>query len=104
MIKIGGIYRLFHSIKGWPVEDAHSLEDASQVILGSPYWEIPKDCYRVLDMNETYSLLAVSREGKVSPDKRYLAVNISLQECIRPVDKDCGQKDDDEENLEEELD
>jgi hypothetical protein len=95
MIEVGGIYKLLHSIKGWPVENAHSLEDAAQVILGSPYWEIPKDCYRVMDKNETYCLLAVSRSGKVSPNNRYLAVNISLGDYFRAAGEDCRLDDED---------
>jgi hypothetical protein len=95
MIEVGGFYKLLHSIKGWPVEDAGSLEEASRVILGSPYWDIPVDCYRVLDMNDTYSLIAVNRKGKVSRDKRYLAVNVTLIECIRPIDEDYPGDDED---------
>lgn len=100
-IEIGGIYKLVYSIKGWPVENAKTIADATDSILGSPYWDIPKDCYRVLDKNEIYSLLAVSRDGKVSPDKRYLAVNITLKENIRLADANCGQSTED--NFDEEL-
>ncbi len=85
MITTNHIYRLTRPIKGWPVEEADTLEEAAGMILGSPYWNIPEDIYKVLDKNDTYSLLAVSRDGRVSPDKRYLAVNVKLQELLVPT-------------------
>ncbi|HLP59710.1 MAG TPA: hypothetical protein VK186_12800 [Candidatus Deferrimicrobium sp.] len=80
MTEINGIYELRQPIKGWPVEGADSLNEASKMIFGSPYWEIPEDRYMVIDKNTTYSLLAVFSKGKASPKKRYLAVNMDFLE------------------------
>ncbi len=89
MIEINQIYKLVNPLKGWAVEDSRSLEEATEMILGSPYWDIPEDCYKVLDKNETYSLLAVYENGRISPEKRYLAVNIKLIELLTSADEHC---------------
>ncbi len=80
MTEINGIYELREPIKGWPVEGAESLGEASEMIFGSPYWEIPEDRYIVIDKNDTYSLVAVFTEGRASHKKRYLVVNIDFLE------------------------
>ncbi len=82
------IYNLGKSIIGWPVEDATSLQEASEMILGSPYWNIPEDSYIVLDQNETYSLLGVYFQGRVSTKKRYLAVNMDFLENSSKIEMD----------------
>lgn len=92
MIEKNKIYRLISHLKGWPVQEAENLEEASRMILGSPYWNIPQDVYKVIDKNETYSLLAVYRKGKTSFDKRYMAVNMKLIEKIQPVGEDELEK------------
>lgn len=79
------IHELRESVKGWPVEGASSLKQASEMILGSPYWNIPEDTYIRLDRNETYSLLAVYSRGRVSTSKRYMVVNIDFLENSRLV-------------------
>ena len=86
MIEIESIYKVVTPFKGWPVEEAHDLEEAAQMILGSPYWDIPQDIYKIVDQNETYCLLAVyDREtGRASRLKRYLAVHMHLLEVIEP--------------------
>ena len=78
MTEVNELYDLQEAIKGWPVNGAGSLEEASEMILGSPYWDIPGDRYIVIDKNEIYSLLAVFAKGKVSSKNRYLAVNMDL--------------------------
>jgi len=90
MIEKEKIYTLSQPIKGWPVEDADTLEEAVAVIFGSPYWDIPDDCYKVLDKNETYSLLAVYKDKRTSMDKRYLAVNAKLSDLLLESDKSCS--------------
>jgi len=85
MPEIDEIYELRESIKGWPVEDAGTLKQASEMILGSPYWNIPQDTYIRLDKNETYSLLAVYGKGRVSTSKRYMVVNIDFLENSRRI-------------------
>lgn len=85
MIEQSKIYKLLSQIKGWPVQEAADLEEATQMILGSPYWDIPVDVYRVLDKNETYCLLAVHKDGRISMNNRYLALNMNLQERIVPA-------------------
>jgi hypothetical protein len=85
MIEKNNIYNLVSSVKGWPVREVETLEEASQVILGSPYWQIPEDTYKIIDKNETYSLLAVYRDGRTSWNKRYLALNMKLVDNIKPV-------------------
>jgi hypothetical protein len=80
MTEVNEIYDLREAIKGWPVNKAGSLTEASKMILGSPYWDIPEDRYIVIDKNETYSLLAVFVNGKASSRNRYLAVNMDLME------------------------
>jgi hypothetical protein len=92
MIEKNKIYKLISPLKGWPVHEAEDLEEASRMILGSPYWDIPQDIYKVIDKNETYSLLAVYRKGKTSFDKRYLAVNVRLVEKIESVGEDEVEK------------
>ncbi len=92
MIEKNKIYKLISPLKGWAVHEADDLEEASRMILGSPYWDIPQDIYKVIDKNETYSLLAVYRKGKTSFDKRYLAVNIKLIKKIQPVSEDELEK------------
>jgi hypothetical protein len=77
-IELNHVYKLLNPVKGWPVKDAQTLAEATQVILGSPYWDIPEDCYKVLDKNDTYCLLAVYENGMISMDRRYLAVNSRL--------------------------
>ncbi|MCX6582236.1 MAG: hypothetical protein NT166_18855 [Candidatus Aminicenantes bacterium] len=84
MTEIDGIYELREPIKGWPVEGADSLGEASEMIFGSPYWEIPEDRYIVIDKNDTYGLVAVFNEGRASHKKRYLVVNMEfLENTIR---------------------
>lgn len=85
MTEIDDIFDLRESVKGWPVEEAKTLEQASKMILGSPYWKIPEDRYIVLDKNETYSLLAVYADGRISTKKRYMVVNIDFLENSRKV-------------------
>jgi hypothetical protein len=85
IIEKNKIYNLMAPLKGWPVKEAEDLQEAAQMILGSPYWDIPQDIYRVIDKNETYSLLAVYRNGRTSFDDRYLALNMKLSEMIKPV-------------------
>ena len=85
MIEINSIYKLSTSVKGWPVKEAETLEEAAGVILGSPYWDIPEDTYKVIDKNETYSLLAVYKEGRISTQNRYLVTNMKLTDNIEPV-------------------
>jgi hypothetical protein len=80
MTEVNEIYDLREAIKGWPVNEAGSLKEASEMILGSPFWDIPEDRYIVIDKNETYSLLAVFANGKVSSKNRYLAVNMDFME------------------------
>ncbi len=80
MTEINEMYEVRAPFKGWPVREAHSLKDASEMILGSPYWNIPDDRYVVLDKNDTYSLLAQVVDEKVSRQNRYLAVNMDLME------------------------
>lgn len=80
MTEINGIYELREPIKGWPVEGAESLGEATDMIFGSPYWEIPEDRYIVIDKNDTYSLVAVFFEGRASHKKRYLVVNMDFLE------------------------
>jgi len=92
MIEKNEIYKLISPLKGWPVHEAEDLEEASQMILGSPYWDIPQDIYKVIDKNETYSLLAVYKNGKTSFEKRYLAVNVRLVEKIEPAGEDEVEK------------
>lgn len=85
MIEKDKRYRLLSPIKGWPVQEASDLDEATQMILGSPYWDIPGDIYKVLDKNETYCLLAVYKDGRISMNDRYLALNMILQERIAPA-------------------
>lgn len=85
MIEIEKIYKLLTDLKGWPVHEAKNLNDASHMILGSPYWKIPKDIYQVIDKNDVYCLLAVYSNGNASHFNRYLAVNMSLNDRIEPV-------------------
>jgi hypothetical protein len=84
MIEKNNVYNLVSPVKGWPVREAETLEEASQVILGSPYWQIPEDTYKIIDKNETYSLLAVYKDGRISLNKRYLALNMKLVGHIEP--------------------
>jgi hypothetical protein len=42
MIEKNNIYKLTSPLKGWPVHEAEDLEEASRMILGSPYWDIPQ--------------------------------------------------------------
>jgi hypothetical protein len=88
MIEKNKIYRLISPLKGWPVQEADDLKEASRMILGSPYWNIPQDIYIVIDKNETYSLLAVYRKGKPSFEKRYMAVNMKLINKVQPISED----------------
>lgn len=85
MIEINKVYELRKSIKGWPVQGAGSLKEASEIIFGSPYWDIPEDRYIVIDKNDTYSLAAVFLEGRVSTKKRYLVVNMDFLENSEEV-------------------
>ncbi len=85
MPEIDETYELRESVKGWPVEEARTLKQASEMILGSPYWDTPEDTYIILDKNETYSLLAVYRGGRVSTSKRYMVVNIDFLENSRLI-------------------
>ena len=92
MIDKEKVYNLTSPLKGWPVQEAQDLEEASRLILGSPYWDIPQDVYKVIDKNETYSLLAVYKKGRASFEKRYLAVNVRLIEKIEPINEDELEK------------
>lgn len=85
-IEVNGIYRVVVSFKGWPVQEAQDLAEATGMILGSPYWHIPEDIYKIVDQNDVYSLLAVFNPGTGRPSlmKRYLAVNMHLLECSEP--------------------
>lgn len=84
MIEINNIYELREPIKGWAVEKADTLREATEMIFGSPNWEIPEDRYIIIDKNDTYSLLAVFNSGKPSYKKRYLVVNMDfLKNTIR---------------------
>ena len=76
--------------KGWPAEDSDRIEEATKLILGSPYWTLPEDCYKVLDSNETYTLLAVFGNGRISLDKRYLVVTANIEDSITLSNKDCA--------------
>jgi hypothetical protein len=78
MIEKDRIFHLTAPIKGWPVREAQSLAEATKMILGSPYWQIPRDTYKIIDNNETYSLVAVYKNGKISWSNRYLAINMKL--------------------------
>ncbi|MCP4157112.1 MAG: hypothetical protein GY757_55890 [bacterium] len=80
MTEINEIYTVERSLKCWPVKGAYTLEEASDMIFGSPYWELPQDRYKVIDKNETYILLAVYKENKASNINRYLVVNMDLLE------------------------
>lgn len=84
MTELNEIYELRGAVKGWPVEDAGSLDDASHMILGSPYWDVPEDRYVVIDKNDTYSLVAVvTPNGNISRAKRYMVVNMDFDENSR---------------------
>lgn len=85
MIEVNRIYKLLAHLKGWSVDDATNIAEASHLILGSPYWDIPKDMYRIIDKNDTYSLLAVYKDGRTISNNHYLAVNIHLEEKIQPI-------------------
>ena len=91
MIEKDNVYKLLATIKGWSVREAQTLEDASRMILGSPYWQIPEDTYKIIDKNETYSLLARYKDGRISWDNRYLAVNMKLADHLRPLEEDSGE-------------
>ena len=88
-LKLSSTVNLINSIKGWPAKDADSLSEASKMIFGSPYWDIPPDTYKILDMNETYGLMAVILDEKISHKNRYLAVvsdlvNNSIESDLYP--------------------
>ncbi len=85
MIEINKVVKLISHVKGWPAQEARSIDEAAHMILGSPYCDIPEDIYKVMDKNETYSLLAVYRDGKTSITNRYMAVNMKLIEKIKAV-------------------
>ncbi len=85
MTEVNELYDLRESIKGWPVNGAGSLEEASGMILGSPYWDVPDDRYIVIDKNETYSVLAVFARGKVSSKNRYMVVNMDFKKSSARV-------------------
>ncbi len=89
-MELNSIYKLIKPCKGWPVEDSDTIEEAATVILGSPYWTLPEDCYKVIDRNETYSLLAVYRHGRISMDKRYLVVTVNIEEFARLSNNECA--------------
>ncbi len=76
------VFKVVKSFKGWPVEEAGSLEEASHMIFGSPYWEIPEDTYTIIDKNETFSILAVYKNGRPSYRTRYMAVNMNLSDSV----------------------
>lgn len=78
MTEINEVYQLRHSIKGWPVKDAGTIKEATEIIFGSPYWDIPEDVYKIVDKNETYSLLAIVNDEKLSKENRYLVVNMAF--------------------------
>jgi len=82
------VYSLKTTIKGWPVREAHTLEEASKMILGSPYWQIPEDTYKIIDKNETYSLLARYQKGRISWANRYLAINMKLVDYLVPFNEE----------------
>jgi hypothetical protein len=82
------IFHLLTPVKGWPAREAQNLEDAARMILGSPYWLIPEDTYKIIDKNETYSLLAVYKDGRISWNNRYLALNMKLMEQVEWVSEE----------------
>lgn len=84
MMEVNKIYNLVAPLKGWPVKEAETLEEATQMILGSPYWDIPQDTYKIIAKNEIYSLLAVYKDGKTSLENRYLVINMKLLDTIGP--------------------
>ncbi|MGE5340885.1 MAG: hypothetical protein ACM3SY_05315 [Candidatus Omnitrophota bacterium] len=86
MIDVNKIYKLLTHLKGWPVRGARTLDEATRMILGSPYYDIPEDCYKVIDKNSTYSLLAVYHNGEISKKNRYMAVNMNLNNRIKEED------------------
>ncbi|MCU0287497.1 MAG: hypothetical protein MUF15_14020 [Acidobacteria bacterium] len=90
MTELNDLYELYRPIKGWPVEGAESLQEASNMIFGSPYWEIPEDRYMIIDKNNTYSLLAVFAMGKASHKKRYLVLNMDFLEYTIPITETTG--------------
>jgi hypothetical protein len=92
MIEKNKVYNLISPLKGWPVQEAADLEEAAGMILGSPYWDIPEDVYKVIDKNETYSLLVVYKKGKASFEKRYMAINVRLVEKIKPASEEELEK------------
>ena len=83
-IETNRTYKLIRAVKGWPVEDSTTLDEAAKMILGSPYWDIPEDCYRVIDKNDTYCLLAVYRKGHTNPKNHYLAVIHKIEDIVFP--------------------
>ncbi len=80
MTEINEVYDLMKPVKGWPVKDAHTLDEAAESIFGSPYWDIPEDRYQIVDCNETYSLVAVLENNRRSRQKRYMVVNMDWLE------------------------
>ena len=88
MIEKDLIFHLLAPVKGWPAREAQTLEDAGKMILGSPYWQIPEDTYKIIDKNETYSLLAVYKNGRISWNNRYLALNLKLMDHVQWVSEE----------------
>ena len=78
VLQKGILLELQHPIRGWPVKGADTLAEAADIIFGSPFREIPRDTYQIIDRNETYSLVAVVDQSRVSRKKRYLALNADL--------------------------
>ncbi|MCP4221168.1 MAG: hypothetical protein GY765_41445 [bacterium] len=85
MTEIDQVYELKRPIKGWPVRKASNLQEAAEMIFGSPYWELPEDRYVVLDNNETYSILAVVSSGRASLNNRYMVVNMDFVDNSRKI-------------------
>jgi hypothetical protein len=84
LVEVETIFFLKKPIKGWHVEEASTLADVSSMIFGSPNWDIPQDIYKIIDTNETYSLIAVFSQNKISYKNRYLALNSDI---IKNYDK-----------------
>lgn len=93
MIEKTRIYKLLQSVKGWPVDTAHNFEEAVTKIFGSPYWDIPEDCYQVIETNDIYCLLGVYEDGKLRSDYHYLTVTARLDGLMEFVDGGAGQNE-----------
>ncbi len=85
MTKINEIYELKISIKGWPMKEVETIDNAAKEIFGSPYWELPLDRYIVIDRNDIYSLLAVYLDEKTNLKIEYMVVSQTLIENSKRV-------------------